>query len=88
MDLEAEINHLKRRVGDLEGTVNLLIGQIGRLPGDLSSLQSETGRRFDKLEVAFERIAGRMDDMNAQVWSLRDDLPALLISSLRANRDS
>lgn len=78
MDLEAEIRDLKRRVGDLEGTVSLLMGQIGKAPDELESLHIQGRRRFDQLETMMQRVVERLDTVNTQVWSLRDDLPLII----------
>jgi hypothetical protein len=88
MDIESEIQDLKRRVGDLEGAVNVLTGQLRDVHPNLVSLQSQTTQRFDTVEALMSRIVSRLDDVNLQVWSLRDDFPALVRSALdRAQRE-
>jgi hypothetical protein len=87
MDIETEIQDLKRRVGDLEGAVNVLTGQLRDVHPNLVSLQSQTTQRFDTVEALMGRIVSRLDDVNLQVWSLRDDFPALVSAALdRAQR--
>jgi hypothetical protein len=78
MDLEAELKHLKQRMDDLEGIVNTLAGQFRAVYPELVSLKNETSRRFDAADSAMARIVSRLDTVNTQVWSLRDDLPMLL----------
>lgn len=83
MDVEAEIHDLKRRVGDLEGAVNVLAGQIGRVHPEMIAQGEAAARRFDTVDGAIERVVARLDAVNTQVWSLRDDLPVLLADALR-----
>jgi hypothetical protein len=78
MDLEAELKHLKQRMDDLEGIVNTLAGQFRAIHPELVALKTETSRRFDAADGAMARIVSRLDTVNTQVWSLRDDLPMLL----------
>jgi hypothetical protein len=78
MDVEAEIQELKRRLGDLEGIVNVLTGQMRRVHPELVSIRAESAKRFDGADEAMARIIQRLDTMNVQVWSLRDDLPEML----------
>lgn len=82
MDLEAEVLQLKRRVDDLEGAVNVLAGQVQATRPELIALKAETMRRFDAADGQMGRIVQRLDTMNTQVWSLRDDLPILLRKAL------
>jgi hypothetical protein len=83
MNIEAEIDELKRRVGDLEGAVNVLAGQLGKVHPQLSQHQQRTEERFDRIDGLVGQVVGRLDTVNAQVWSLRDDLPDLLRTALR-----
>ena len=78
MDIEREIMDLKRRVGDLEGAVNVLSGQVGQIHPDLVSMSDISVKRFDAIDGAMGRFNHRLDTMNTQVWSLRDDLPELV----------
>lgn len=78
MDVESEIRELKRRVGDLEGAVNVLAGQIGQVHPVLVALSKSAELRFDKVETLMVKVSGRLDLMNTQLWSLRDDLPSLI----------
>lgn len=87
MDVEEEIKELKRRVGDLEGAVNVLTGQIGKVHPDLIALGAATSSRFDKVEELVGRVANRIDLMNTQIWSLRDDLPQLVAEALARRGD-
>ena len=83
MDIESEIHELKRRVDDLEGAVNVLTGQFRDVKPSLESIRNETGRRFDVSDQLMQRIVNRLDTMNTQVWSLRDDLPILLDEAIK-----
>ena len=87
MDVEREILELKRRVGDLEGTVNVLAVNFGRIQPEIEALREATRPRFDALEELIQRMVGKMDALNAQVWSLRDDMPILLSDVLKKSRD-
>jgi hypothetical protein len=78
MDVEAEIRELKRRVGDLEGAVNVLSGQIGKVHPDLVAFAAASETRFDRMEDLVGKVTSRLDLMNTQIWSLRDDLPIIL----------
>ncbi|MGE3918227.1 MAG: hypothetical protein AB7F78_21245 [Hyphomicrobiaceae bacterium] len=78
MDVDAELKLLKSRVDDLESAVKVLTGQLRSVQPDLIELRSETGRRFDAVDVHMQRVVQRLDSVNLQVWSLRDDLPDIL----------
>jgi len=82
MDIEAELKHLKRRVDDLEGVVNELTSQVRSIHPELIALKSEAARRFDVADGQMARIVNRLDTVNTQVWSLRDDLPLLFRRAL------
>ena len=88
MNIEHEINDLKRRVGDLEGAVNVLSGQLGKVHPDLMALSVATSGRFDRVEGLIGRAVDRLDTVNTQVWSLRDDLPHLVATALRQSRET
>lgn len=83
MDFENEIVELKRRVGDLEGAMNVLAGRLGSLRPELLAQGEASTRRFDSVDASIDRIVTRLDTVNAQVWSLRDDLPAMLANAVR-----
>ena len=78
MDVKAEINDLKRRVGDLEGAVNVLTGQFGKIHPDILAIKREAADGFDQMNKATASVLARVDTLNTQVWSLRDDLPGML----------
>ncbi len=78
MDFKAEIDDLKRRVGDLEGAVNVLSGRFGSVGPELQDVKRQSREGFDRVGVALDRVVARLDTMNTQVWSLRDDLPSLI----------
>ena len=88
MDLETEIKDLKRRVGDLEGAVNVLAGQFSKVHPGLVALTESAGRRFDSVDSLINRAVERLDTVNTQVWSLRDDLPHLVATALRQSRET
>lgn len=88
MDIEGEITELKRRVGDLEGAVNVLAGRVGQVHPDLMALRQTTTDRFDKVEDLVGKVVGRLDDLNSQVWSLRDDLPHILSAARERGKGS
>ncbi len=83
MDVENEILELKRRVGDLEGAVSVLTGQLGKVHPDLVAHSTATTRRFDKVDETVGKVVSRMDLINTQLWSLRDDLPTLVADAVR-----
>jgi hypothetical protein len=83
MDVHDEIRDLKRRVGDLEGAVSVLTGQLSRVHPDLLLLQRQTSSSFERVEGVMGRLIARLDTVNTQVWSLRDDLPAILGEALK-----
>jgi len=78
MDVEHEINQLKRRVSDLEGAVNVLAGELRNVRPDLERLRETTNERFDGVDQGVTRMVNRLDTLNTQVWSLRDDLVDLV----------
>lgn len=78
MDVSAEIDDLKRRVGDLEGAVNVLSGRFGAIHPELLAMQRESTNGFGRIGVLLDRMLVRLDTMNTQIWSLRDDLPKLV----------
>lgn len=85
MDLEAEILDLKRRVGDLEGALSVLSGQLRQIHPDLTTFRTEAQGSFQRFTTVLTRVETRLDDflnrmgrVELQVWSLRDDLPALV----------
>lgn len=83
MDVEAEIMQLKQRVGDLEGAVNVLSRQMSSLHPDLVKLNELSIRHFDAIDMTLARFMKRLDTVNTQVWSLRDDLPQLVGDAVR-----
>ena len=87
MDIEAELLQLKRRVDDLEGAINVLAGQVRAVHPELLALKSETSRRFDTADSQMSRLLQRLDTVNDQVWSLRDDLPMLLRRALAGSNE-
>lgn len=88
MDVEAEIRDLKRRVGDLEGAVNVLSSHVGRVRPDLAALSAASATRFDTVEDLVGKVAVRLDTLNTQVWSLRDDLPEMIASAMQRGNPS
>ena len=88
MNIEHEINDLKRRVGDLEGAVNVLSGQLGKVHPELIALSTATASRFDGVERLIMRAVDRLDTVNTQVWSLRDDLTDMVAAALRQSRET
>lgn len=87
MDLESEIRDLKRRVGDLEGAVGVLSGHLHNVYPELNQLKELSARSFSNLDTLMSRFVQRLDMVNTQVWSLRDDLPSLLSDALKAKRE-
>lgn len=87
MDIEFEIRDLKRRVGDLEGAVSVLAGRVQAASPELEALRHQSGSRFDSIDTQMKQVVTRLDTLNSQTWSLRDDLPALIAEALaRAGR--
>lgn len=85
MDIESEIRNLKKRVDDLEGAFSVLTGQLRTVAPGLADLSKETRSHFDRLDttlrgldIQISTVGARMNGLELQVWSLRDDLPALL----------
>ena len=86
MEIEDEIIQLKRRVGDLEGAVSVLTGHVGKVHPELVALTSSAALRFDKVEGLVNKVADRLDTLNTQLWSLRDDMPQLVAVALQSDR--
>lgn len=78
MDVETEIRELKRRVGDLEGALNVLTGQLIAVGPAMQVMQQDALGGFQRIEASVGRIVDRLGSMELQVWSLRDDIPALV----------
>ncbi|MCH9807391.1 MAG: hypothetical protein K0U74_06650 [Alphaproteobacteria bacterium] len=83
MDVENEIKDLKRRVGDLEGAVNVLAGKVGSVHPEIVSLGETALQRFDGVDTNMRRLTKQLEDVNTQVWSLRDDFPELVGEALK-----
>lgn len=88
MDIETEINELKRRVGELEGAVNSLNGQFARVHPEIVHFRQEIDHRFSESERMMTRIVSRLDTINTQMWGLRDDLPDMLRRVLKSSKDT
>jgi hypothetical protein len=69
MNIEAEIRELKRRVGEIEGSFGFLTQQIKAVHKDLLAFQTKTELRLDRLET--------------EVRSLRQDMPGIVGSAMR-----
>ena len=82
MDFKAEIDDLKRRVGDLEGAVNVLAGQFSKVYPELLVLKQETADGFQRMGAATESVIARADTLNTQIWRLRDDLPGMICEAI------
>ena len=82
MDDKSEIDNLKRRVGALEGVVGISSARAGDVGAEVLALKIEMTAGLQRLEAAVERVVGRIDTVNTQVWSLRDDLPDLIGTAL------
>lgn len=78
MDVESEIQELRRRVGALEGAVSVLTGQMREVHPELVRLRRDNTEQLGRLETHMSGMLNRLDTMNAQVWSLRDDLPDMI----------
>ena len=83
MNVENEIIELKRRVGELEGAVNVLTGQVGKVHPELVVLAASSAGGFDKVEAMVGKVASRLDLLNTQIWSLRDDMPQMVAAALK-----
>lgn len=83
MDIELEIRDLKRRVGDLEGAVNVLASRPRPVDQDVEALRAHCVARFDGMDAVMQQVMKRLETLNTQTWSLRDDLPVLIAEALR-----
>mgnify|MGYP001409390412 CR=1 FL=1 len=81
MDVMAEIDNLKRRVGDLEGAFNVLSGRFGMMQPELNDLKRQNNDGFERVDGALRQLASRLETINTHVWGLRDDLPNLIDKS-------
>ena len=86
MDIETEIRTLKQRVSDLEIAVHSMRAQPEMLHRELVGQGEVSMKRFDLIATTIEKLVGRLDLMNTQVWGLRDDLPALMAEALDKTR--
>lgn len=83
MDIESEIRELKRRVDDLEGAVSVLTGQLGNVAPALVQIKDVSEHGLATIGDQMARFVKRLDTMNTQVWSLRDDLPGLVADAVK-----
>ncbi len=87
MNFEAEILALKRRVGDLEGAISVLTGQLRLVHPEIVAWKADAGDRLGRLDHTLSTIGSRLEKMELQVWSLRDDLPDIVHAAvLRATQ--
>jgi hypothetical protein len=59
---------------------------MGSIHPEIVTLGETAMKRFDLIAVAMDRLVGRLDSMNTQVWSLRDDMPTLMADALAMTR--
>jgi hypothetical protein len=87
MNFEAEILDLKRRVGDLEGAISVLTGQLRLVHPELVAWKEDAGAKLTRLDGTMSKIDTRLEKVELQVWSLRDDLPDIVHAAvIRAGR--
>ena len=86
MDIEQEFRDLRQRVGDLEGVIGALNGQVGQIQPDVMNLGAVMRTRFDTCDGTLQKALARLDLMNTQIWSLRDDMPVFIADAIRLSR--
>jgi hypothetical protein len=91
IDVEAEIRDRKRRVSEIEGSFGFLTQQIKGVHKDLLAFQAFTEQRFDKVnggldkvDGRFDKVDGRLDRVEKGMRTLRDDMPGIVGSTMRA----
>src|SRR5713101_2120589 len=84
MNIEAEIRDLKRRVSEIEGSFGFLTQQIKGVHKDLLAFQARTEQRFDEIDGRFDKVEGRLDRVERGLRGLRDDMPGIVGSAMRA----
>jgi hypothetical protein len=81
MNVEKEIDDLKRRVAELEGSFTYIVGQ-------LREVQTYMHRQFDGLRTemreGFAKVDKRFDKVEADVAGLREDLPGIVTDAVRS----
>ncbi|MBX9925885.1 MAG: hypothetical protein K2Y05_05965 [Hyphomicrobiaceae bacterium] len=82
MDIEADVKDLRRQVVDLEGAISALSGQIGQISADMRGICQPTRERVEAINTSIGQMVARLDTLNTQVWSLRDDLPLIVQSAV------
>lgn len=87
MDVEVEIRDLKRRMGDLEGAFNVLASRTVAGTSELTAIKQQTAERFDRIDDRIGQVVNRLDTLNNQAWSLRDDLPAMIADAITRTSD-
>lgn len=55
--------------------MNVLSGRVGQVYPMVKGLSE---KRFDAVESCLDRLVAKLDMLNTQVWSLRDDMPELM----------
>jgi hypothetical protein len=77
-------------LSEIEGSFGFLTQQIKGVHRDLLAFQAITKHRFDKVEGRLEKVEGRLggvegrlDRVEKGVRTLRDDMPAIVASTMR-----
>jgi hypothetical protein len=76
--------NVKRRVSEIEGSFGFLTQQIKGVHKDLLAFQAITEQRFDKADGRFDKVDGRLDRLEKGMRSLREDMPGIVGSTMRA----
>lgn len=58
--------------------MNVLSGRVGQVYPMVKGLNELAEKRFDAVESCLDRLVAKLDMLNTQVWSLRDDMPELM----------
>ena len=82
MNFDVQLGELDKRMLRLEQTVGALVGQLERLGPELAAIRNEASDLGTSTAETMQRIVTRIDLVNTQVWSLRDDLPTMLDEAL------
>ncbi len=78
-DLTCRVERLERLLGQISG-------QVGLIRPELPALGAAQQAGFEDTGGLLRSTVARLDTLNSQVWSLRDDLPVILGDAMTRSR--
>ncbi len=81
-----ETADLRRRVERVESLLGDVSLHVGHIRPELDALGGSQKAGFIEAHGLLRGAIARLDTLNSQVWSLRDDLPQILEQALASSR--